>query len=97
MTDTLFDTSAVDRVLGLLQGVKDVGSGKFSARCPSHEDRVSSLSIAEGDDGKILLKCHAGCAPSAVIRDLGLEWKDLFKNPAVTRICLLYTSDAADE
>jgi len=86
MTDTLFDTSAVDRVLGLLQGVKDVGSGKFSARCPSHEDRVSSLSIAEGDDGKILLKCHAGCAPSAVIRDLGLEWKDLFKNPAVTRI-----------
>lgn len=35
-------------------------SGSYRAKCPAHEDRVESLSMAERD-GKILLYCHAGC------------------------------------
>jgi len=40
-------------------GLRQTGSG-WSARCPAHEDRQASLSIAEGEDGRVLLKCHAG-------------------------------------
>ena len=45
------------------------------ARCPFHEDRVPSLSIRGGSDGRVLVKCHAGCSQRDVIdalRDVGL-------------------------
>ena len=32
------------------------------ARCPAHDDRTPSLSIRETDDGRLLLKCFAGCS-----------------------------------
>lgn len=67
----------VDQVLGRLQRVVHSG-GKWTARCPSHEDRVSSLSIAEGDDGRVLLKCFAGCNVDAIVAAIGLEIPDLF-------------------
>lgn len=51
---------------------------KGAARCPAHEDRSPSLSIAEGADGRALLHCHAGCETSAVVAALGLEWSALF-------------------
>ena len=38
----------------------------FMARCPAHDDDKPSLSITE-KDGKLLLKCHAGCEQAAVI------------------------------
>jgi putative DNA primase/helicase len=44
------------------------------AKCPAHDDRNPSLSIREVD-GKVLVRCHAGCPQSAVIaalKDLGL-------------------------
>ena len=52
--------------------------GGWMARCVLHEDEVPSLSISEGDDGKVLVKCHAGCAQDSVIsvlRARGL-WSD---------------------
>ena len=36
------------------------------ACCPSHEDRTPSLSISDGDGGKLLTYCHTGCPPEAV-------------------------------
>ena len=33
----------------------------WMARCPVHEDRSPSLSISAGKDGKVLVRCHAGC------------------------------------
>jgi putative DNA primase/helicase len=33
----------------------------WMARCPAHEDRNPSLSISPGKDGKVLVRCHAGC------------------------------------
>jgi hypothetical protein len=53
------------------------GSG-WIARCPAHEDRNPSLSINEGSDGRILLKCHAGCGNDAILAKLGLTKRDLF-------------------
>jgi hypothetical protein len=37
------------------------------ARCPAHDDGTPSLAIREGRDGRILLKCHAGCTQWDVI------------------------------
>ncbi len=45
------------------------------ARCPAHEDRTPSLSIRDGDVGRLLTYCHAGCTPDAVwaaLQDRGL-------------------------
>lgn len=53
------------------------GAG-WMARCPAHEDRVPSLSISEGREGRVLLKCQAGCALEAVLGGLGLTKRDLF-------------------
>lgn len=52
-----------------------------TARCPAHEDRSPSLSISERD-GKVLVRCHAGCEQDAVLdalRQRGL-WPDTRDN-----------------
>ena len=64
-------------LLTRLDGVRSRGTGKWSARCPGHEDKSPSLSITEGDKG-LLLKCWAGCELTAITRKLGVEIKDLF-------------------
>jgi putative DNA primase/helicase len=46
-----------------------VGDG-WMARCPGHNDRDPSLSIRDADDGKVLLRCHAGCDQAQVIAEL---------------------------
>lgn len=52
---------------------------KAIARCPAHEDRLPSLSLAEGADGRALLHCFAGCdTGSEILPALGLAWPDLF-------------------
>ena len=53
--------------LGLLEGVRKSGTG-YKARCPAHDDKNPSLSVTEGDDGKVLVTCFAGC-PFVAIRD----------------------------
>jgi hypothetical protein len=48
------------------------------AKCPAHDDRRASLSVGEGDDGRALIKCHAGCSVEEVLNVVGLEMRDLF-------------------
>jgi len=64
-------------VLARLRKVKKTANG-WEACCPAHEDRHASLSIGTGEDGRILLNCHAGCKPEAVVAALGLTLADLF-------------------
>ncbi|HUU25090.1 MAG TPA: toprim domain-containing protein, partial [Methyloceanibacter sp.] len=47
-------------------GGRKAGQG-WTARCPAHDDREPSLSIRESDDGKVLVRCHAGCDQERVI------------------------------
>lgn len=50
-------------------------SGNGIARCPAHEDRNPSLSLTDGDNGRLLVKCHAGCGyrdVTAALRQMGL-------------------------
>jgi hypothetical protein len=53
--------------------------------CPAHEDRSPSLSVREGDDGRVLVHCFAGCATHDVIAAVGLRWTDLFEITISTR------------
>jgi hypothetical protein len=50
----------------------------WMAQCPAHEDRDPSLSIADGDSGKVLVRCHAGCEQHRVIAALRARglWSD---------------------
>jgi len=70
-------SAAVDAVLGRLHGIRRTGKG-WSARCPAHEDRQNSLSVAAGDDGRVLLKCFAGCPAEQIVAAIGLTMRDLF-------------------
>jgi hypothetical protein len=67
----------IERVLGRLSGVRKNGSG-FTALCLAHDDSQASLSIAVGDDGRVLLKCFAGCTIEKVVEAIGLKMADLF-------------------
>jgi hypothetical protein len=62
--------------LARLPGARKAGNG-WSARCPAHDDERASLSVSEGDDGRVLLKCHAGCAAEAIVSGVGLTMRDL--------------------
>jgi excisionase family DNA binding protein len=66
----------IERVLEKLPDAKRSGAG-WVALCPAHQDRTPSLSISEGDDGRALIHCHAGCATSKVASALGLPMSDL--------------------
>ena len=45
------------------------GPGRWMARCPAHDDRTPSLSIAERN-GTLLVHCFAGCRQADVIEAL---------------------------
>ncbi len=58
---------------GLGKYTKTAGAAGYSAICPAHNDKTPSLSVTDGDGGKILVHCHAGCEPIAVIDALKLR------------------------
>jgi putative DNA primase/helicase len=52
----------------IAHALKGKRSGRgWTARCPAHEDRDPSFSIGEGEDGKVLVRCFAGCSQDQVI------------------------------
>jgi hypothetical protein len=73
----------ISEILSRLQGVHKSGHG-WMACCPAHSDRVPSLSMGEGQNGCILLKCHAGCSQENIIAALGLKFSDLFEPQVAT-------------
>ena len=68
-------------ILQRLRGVRG-SRGQWTAQCPAHDDARNSLSVSEGQDGRILLKCHAGCCVEDIAGALGLSVKDLFAEDA---------------
>ncbi len=70
-------------ILNKLNGVKRLADNSFMARCPAHPDKIPSLHITPTDDGKILLKCQAGCQTEAIVTALGIKMADLFSDAPV--------------
>lgn len=68
--------------LSRLQGVQDKGNGQYMARCPCHNDKRQSLSVAMGED-KIVVKCFADCAYEDILRAVGVDWKDMMRPEAL--------------
>src|SRR5215469_2810237 len=50
------------------------------ARCPAHEDKKASLSVARGTDQPVIFKCHAGCERDTILDAIGLTLADV-SNP----------------
>lgn len=68
---------AVETLLGRLAHVRKTSRAQWVARCPSHDDRGPSLSIAETADGRVLVHCFSGCSALAVLEALNLDFADL--------------------
>ena len=68
---------SLETLIDRLDGVKETGPGKYLSRCPSHDDRSPSLAISEGDDGRVLLHCFAGCETEDVLSVVGLTFADV--------------------
>ena len=59
------------------KSVKKSGSGYIGC-CPAHDDLSPSLSLCEGDEGKLLINCFTGCSPENICGSLGIAIDDLF-------------------
>ena len=66
----------VEALLARLDRVQKSGNG-WRADCPAGHKARGSLSIAQGDDGRVLLHCFSGCATSDVLGALGLSMADV--------------------
>jgi hypothetical protein len=69
----------VQSVLDRLEDARQTGQNQWQARCPAHDDSHASLSIGQGDAGKVLLYCHV-CgkeATPAIVESIGLTMSDL--------------------
>jgi len=69
----------IGNFLNKLEKVKG-SKGRWTACCPAHVDRSPSLAITETDDGRILLKCFAGCSAYEIVKAVGMDLTDLFPN-----------------
>ena len=68
----------IEKILDRLEGIV-ASNGSWKALCPVHHDTEPSLSVSEGDDGRALLKCFAGCATPDIVARIGLDMSDLFE------------------
>ena len=73
-------SAPLDTILSHLENAKPYGRG-YMAKCPAHEDRSASLSIAENEKGNAMVHCFAGCTARDIVAALGLHMGDLFAQP----------------
>ena len=66
-----------------LDKVRQTGNSRWTARCPAHPDKNPSLIVSEGDDGRVLIHCFAGCGIEAIVAAVGAELADIM--PEVNR------------
>ena len=75
----------LDVVLAKLAGPRQTGPNQWEAKCPAHEDHNPSLGISTGDDGRVLLKCQAGCLTDPeIVTAMGITTGDLFAEKVST-------------
>lgn len=69
--------SKLDVLLMRLHKVKQVGSTKWRACCPAHDDNSPSFQVTEFPSGKIGIHCWSGCDKLDILNAVGLKWADL--------------------
>lgn len=68
----------INDLVARLKKSRKTGASRWIACCPAHEDKTPSLAISQVDDGRILIKCFAECAPQSILAAIGLSFSDLF-------------------
>jgi 5S rRNA maturation endonuclease (ribonuclease M5) len=89
----------LDDFLERLENVRPAGNG-YVAICPAHDDGENSLSVGEGDNDSLLIKCHAGCSAQEIVTAMGLHLRDLFArstNYAEPEAIYSYTDEQGEE
>ena len=86
----------IDDVLERIPGPHRRSGDGWTARCPAHEDRNPSLSVTVGADDRVLLNCHAGCTPEAIVDAVGLTMRDLMPPRAEPARRIVATYDYHD-
>ena len=85
-----------------LDKVKSTGSGRWECVCPAHDDVKPSMCVSTGNDGKILIKCQAGCTVEDIVARMNLKMTDLFPEktatnaPIIPKIVNVYDYTNAD-
>ncbi|MGW7270792.1 phage/plasmid primase, P4 family [Streptomyces sp. NPDC054864] len=52
--------------------------GEYGVPCPVHDDHRPSLFFRLKEDGRVLMRCWAGCERDAILKALGMRPGDLF-------------------
>jgi hypothetical protein len=74
----------IDKVLERSANARKAGDG-WLVSCPlsghgrGRGDKNPSVSVTEGDDGRALVRCKAGCETEAIVSAWGLTMADLFE------------------
>ena len=66
----------IDGLLARLERVHPSGQG-WRADCPNGHRAHGTLSLAQADDGRILLHCFCGCRAADVLAALGMTLQDI--------------------
>lgn len=92
----------VDNFLSRLNGVRKNGNN-WSARCPCrNDDENPSLSIGQGDDGRVLATCHrgAGCSIDEICTAMNMSITELYppkkEKPSKKKLVKVYKYQDAD-
>lgn len=69
----------VNELVSMIPGThrKNGGKNSFQCCCPAHRDKEASLTVSEGDKGKPVLFCHAGCKTEDILGAIGLTLADI--------------------
>lgn len=52
--------------------------GEYGVPCPAHSDHRPSLFFRLKEDGRLLVRCWAGCTTDDILKALRLNRSDLF-------------------
>lgn len=77
-------SNPIEIFLSRLEKVRPNGRNKWKACCPAHPDNSPSMTITEGEAGKVVFHCFAGCPPTDIIAALGMEFSDLYPDATPT-------------
>jgi putative DNA primase/helicase len=53
-------------------------------QCPAHDDSFPSMSLSEGEGGRVLIYCHAGCPTNEILESLGLGFVALLESHLIS-------------
>ena len=76
-----------------LQGKEKKGDYHYMSLCPAHGDANVSLWTQMNDNGKINIKCHAGCTIANICEKIGFTIRILYPTPQIIDIFDYITLD----